>query len=224
MRQAYDIRRDTAAEARYAREALETRMLARLLRIYARNAARAGPAGDIREAEVIRQVVQITSRTPRLSGAEEILYIDNLTRLGRLATRDCAFSLRAHVPAAWQARAEADASLQALVRAWLEGGHFLQWGDPIPRDGHEQSVHLAWPYRRMRTVAPTALRAARDGDAAVHATLPPDTEVRADMHYLWGAFPAGGGDRWVWLDSPAGAGFAFRSQAAPLADEAETGT
>ena len=143
MRQAYDIRRDTAAEARYAREALETRMLARLLRIYARNAARAGPAGDIREAEVIRQVVQITSRTPRLSGAEEILYIDNLTRLGRLATRDCAFSLRAHVPAAWQARAEADASLQALVRAWLEGGHFLQWGIRFP--GTVTSRVCIWP-------------------------------------------------------------------------------
>ena len=224
MRQAYDIRRDTTVEARYAREALETRTLERLLRTYARNAARAGPAGAIREEEVIRQVIVITSRTPRLSGAEETIYADNLTRLGRLATRDCAFSLRAHLPAAWQARADADESLQALVRAWLEGGHFLQWGDAVPRDGHGQSVPLAWPYRRMRTVGPTDLRAARDGDAAVHRTLPPGTAVQADMHYLWGAFPAGGGERWVWLDSPAGAGFAFLSRVAPPAAEAGTGT
>ena len=142
MRQAYDIRRDTAAEARYAREALATRTLARLLRIYARNAARSGPAGDLREEDVIRQVVMITSRAPRLAGAEEPIYIANLTGLGRLATRDCAFSLRAHLPAAWQARTPAEPALQELVRAWLEGGHFLQWGDAIPRDGHA-SVPLA---------------------------------------------------------------------------------
>lgn len=224
MRQAYDIRRDTTVEARYAREAMEARTLARLLRIYARNAARAGPPGDIREAEVIRQVILITSRTPRLSGAEEAIYVDNLTRLGRLATRDCAFSLRAHLPAAWRARAEADESLQTLVRAWLEGGHFLQWGDAIPRDGRD-SVHLAWPYRRLRTVVATDVRPARNHNAAVHLTLPPGTDVQADMHYLWGAFPVPGrGDeRWVWLDHPAGSGFAFLSRLAPPASDAESG-
>ena len=98
MRHAYDIRRDTTVEARYAREAMEARMLERLLHIYEQNAARSGPLGDIREADVIRQVIMITSQAPRLSGAEETIYIENLTRLGQLATRGYAFSLRAHPP------------------------------------------------------------------------------------------------------------------------------
>ena len=78
----------------------------------------------------------------------------------------------------------------------------------------------------MRTAVPTALRVARDGDAGVHLTLPPGSDVRVDMHYLWGAFPVagGGGDRWVWLDGDAGAGFARLSQLAPAAAAAETGT
>ena len=73
MRHAYDIRRDTTVEARYAREAMEARTLERLLNIYERNAARSGPLGDIREADVIRQVIMITSQAPRLSGAEETI-------------------------------------------------------------------------------------------------------------------------------------------------------
>lgn len=225
MRHAYDIRRDTTVEARYAREAMEARTLERLLNIYERNAARSGPLGDIREADVIRQVIMITSQAPRLSGAEETIYIENLTRLGQLATRGYAFSLRAHLPATWQARTPTDPSLQTLVRTWLEGGHFLQWGDPIPREGHD-SVHLVWPYQRMQTVVPTAVRPARDCDAVVHLTLPPGTDVQADMHYLWGKFtvPGSGGDRWVWLDNPAGSGFAFLSQLEPLASDAETGS
>ena len=225
MLNSYDIRRDTTVEARYAREAMEARTLERLLHNFARNAARSGPVGDIREADVIRQVIMITSQVPRLSEAEETIYIENLTRLGQLATRGYPFSLRAHLPAAWQARTPIDPSLQTLVRDWLEGGHFLQWGDPIPRDGHN-SVHLAWPYRRMRTVVPTAVRPARDCDAAVYLTLPPGTDVQADMHYLWGTFtvPGSGGDRWVWLDNPKGSGFAFLSQLAPLASDAATGT
>ena len=72
-------------------------------------------------------------------------------------------------------------------------------------------------------MVPTAVHPARDCDAAVHLILLPGTDVQADMHYLWSTFtvPGSGGDRWVWLDNPAGSGFAFLSQLAPLASDAE---